>query len=853
MPRRSIAPRKLGWMLAALAAGILLCQALPAQEPPAAPQPAPQPAPTPLHERIDALLESTSLGPRAPLAADADFLRRVYLDLNGTIPDAATARAFLDDASPGKREALVNQLVERPQFARHMARVFDVMWMERRAEKNVPTLEWQEYLRQGFVAGKTLDQLVREILSADGVDPAQRPAARFYLDRDGDPNLVARDVGRLFFGRDMQCAQCHDHPLVSDYLQADYYGMLAFVSRGELFVDTKATKSYYAEKAEGEVNYKSVFTGDARDHVIPKLPDGAALSEPALKSDEQYVIAPAKDVRPVPKYSRRAQLAAAATSGKSEAFNRNLANRLWAVMLGRGLVHPLDMQHSANPAVQSQLLALLTEELVRLKFDAKAFLREVALSRAYQRSSESMIPQDGLPDIAALAPALDAWRAELTRLESELKPLEEASNKAHAELATAYEAFSKSAAARDAALKAHGEAKKASDEVSAALAAAIKDVAAKDDILKALTEARDKAQAAVAKLPDDKPLVEAAGQFKTRTAEVEAQLAAGRKTVSEKTPLGQTAALKLGEAEAAWQTAGAAVTAAKPPLDVAEAADRLAAQKFRAAKARKRELEASLADAQALTTYTALQAAVQASQAAVQSATEQVAVLKSQTATAEQTAQAETAAKAASDKLASDRAAADTAYAALVDRSTVRFTLGALKPLSPEQLSYATMQALGVADAERAALEPQVKKDIEAQAGIAAEARPLEEQRLLEARLDEKLRGNIPPFVALFGQQPGQAAEFNATVHQALFFSNGGLLAGWLNPGGNNLTERLAKMSEPAAVADELYLTVLTRRPTADEQAAVAGYWQAGQADRAAAAREMVWSLVTSAEFRFNH
>ena len=80
-----------------------------------------------------------------------------------------------------------------------------------------------------------------------------------------------------------------------------------------------------------------------------------------------------------PKYSRRAQLAALATDGTNAAFNRNLANRLWAQMMGRGLVHPLDMQHSGNPAVQSQLLALLADELVRMKFDAKAFLRELAL------------------------------------------------------------------------------------------------------------------------------------------------------------------------------------------------------------------------------------------------------------------------------------------------------------------------------------------------------------------------------------------------------------------------------------------------------------------------------------------
>ena len=105
----------------------------------------------------------------------------------------------------------------------------------------------------------------------------------------------------------------------------------------------------------------------------------------------------------------------------------------------------------------------------------------------------------------------------------------------------------------------------------------------------------------------------------------------------------------------------------------------------------------------------------------------------------------------------------------------------------------------------------------------------------------------------LFGQQPGQAPTFQATVHQALFLANGGLLAGWLNPGGNNLTERLTKIEDPAALAEELYLSVLTRRPTADEQAQVAAYWIAAKADRAAAARDMVWSLLASAEFRFNH
>jgi hypothetical protein len=89
-------------------------------------------------------------------------------------------------------------------------------------------------------------------------------------------------------------------------------------------------------------------------------------------------------------------------------------------------------------------------------------------------------------------------------------------------------------------------------------------------------------------------------------------------------------------------------------------------------------------------------------------------------------------------------------------------------------------------------------------------------------------------------------------VQQALFLTNGELVSGWLKPSGNNLAERLAKIDQSPALADELYLSVLSRRPTAEEQTAVANYCQT-QADRAAAVRELIWSLVSSSEFRFNH
>ncbi len=265
------------------------------------------------------------------------------------------------------------------------------------------------------------------------------------------------------------------------------------------------------------------------------------------------------------------------------------------------------------------------------------------------------------------------------------------------------------------------------------------------------------------------------------------------------------------------------------------------------------ELAKRIEENQQAADYQALLATAEASLAAAQAAAENLtAIAANETATAEDHTAADTAAREAEAKAAADRAAAEKAWSTLVDESTTRFALAELKPLSPEQLAWSTMQAVGLVDQQRQALSAEAQKQAAAVTGIPPEALATVQEKFLEELVDKKLAGNINQFVSLFGQQPGQAPSFQATVHQALFLANGGLLAGWLNPGGGNLTERLSKLEDPAAVADELYLTVFTRRPTADEAAAVAEYWAAAKDDRATAAREMVWSLVTSAEFRFS-
>ena len=167
------------------------------------------------------------------------------------IPTSAEARAFLDDPSAYKRQKLIDRLLAGPEYARRMQEVFDAMLMERRDDTYVPAPEWQGFLRRAFADNLPYDQLVTEILSADGTDPTTRGAAKFYLDRLADPNLLTRDVGRMFLGRDFQCAQCHDHPLIDDYKQAHYYGIFAFLNRTTLVRNRQENRGAHREGRRG--------------------------------------------------------------------------------------------------------------------------------------------------------------------------------------------------------------------------------------------------------------------------------------------------------------------------------------------------------------------------------------------------------------------------------------------------------------------------------------------------------------------------------------------------------------------------------------------------------------------------
>lgn len=926
----------------------------------------------PLHALIDQRLKPVStLAPGR--CTDAEFLRRASLDLVGMPPTVAETRAFLADTAPDKRERLLDRLFASPHYARHLAATLDVMLMERRPNTNVTADEWQAWLLKSVQENKPWNVLARELIQADGDDPTQRPPARFTLDRGSDPHMLTRDIGRIFFGRDMQCAQCHDHPLVGDYLQSDYHGLLAFVNPSYAVVRKEGDKekTVQGERAGADLKFSSVFEG--APHITgPRMPDGVEIEEPFFLPGDEYQVAPADNVKAVPKFSHRAKLAELATSGANRAFNENIANRLWAHMFGRGLVQPLDFIHPNNPAVDPELLRLLGERFAAMNFDIRAFLREIALSSAYQRSLDP--PKELL---AAAVPAA----TEATQLQQSQAALEQssiASDEAYTKAAEAWHAAESTMlpvmGELDTVKAQYADAKKKVDEAVKAAADATAQKEAKQKIADPITQAATAAQQAVQTLPEDKELAEAAQKFVARSQQLATELAALAKAVEEKsaavkpptdawnsvkptveaalskvTPLSAatiqaeqamraartkaeadsealaavdrqlttvrrvaqlvdlnqaiaaaTQAVPKREAElvaaqkqladdapvvaqneVAVKTATDTVTGATAALNAAtaehakrvEVAQAIAAA-FAAADAARQKVpdDALLADAAAklqdranvlgsktgesqsqVDMAIAAQKAAGDVQAAAQKALE---VAIAQRAQHEQGVASATAALgAAQAEVTAKKSAFHTAVDDITERLTNDFTIASLKPLTPEQLCWSVFRVTGVYDrywqtevAELDKSKPLTEEQKKDAAQLAA--RDVE----LEQKTFDKLKGNVGAFVSLYGAAAGQPqGDFFSTADQALYAGNGGSINSWVAPAGDNVTDRIIKQTDPRAAADELYLTVLTRSPTEEETTEVVNYLTSRAADKAAAAQELVWGLINSAEFRFNH
>ena len=356
-----------------------------------------------LPQRIDKLIAAKA-GRQAlgGVASDSEFLRRVYLDFSGQIPTADVARKFLANQSADKRARLIDQLFADARWAETMAERFHVMLMERRGKDD----EWRQWLGAAFKTNKPWDAMAREMLAPEGTDAAKAGAWFFitkrlekYGQNPTDHPGLTRDVGRMFMGVDLQCAQCHRHLTVKDYKQLDFQGLYAAYSNLRLQNPNDTIKVKWAMESllKKELEFGSVFS-EIKKTTGPRVPFGVSVTIPEFKKGEEWAVAPdkKKGVSGRLKFSPLREVATRMATPENPYFVRNITNRAWFLMMGRGLIEPLDMVHTKNPPSHPELLDLLTKELVAHKFDLKWLFRELARTQTYQRSS--MLPKGGGKD-----------------------------------------------------------------------------------------------------------------------------------------------------------------------------------------------------------------------------------------------------------------------------------------------------------------------------------------------------------------------------------------------------------------------------------------------------------------------
>ena len=298
--------------------------------------------------------------PVSPIADDATFLRRVSLDMTGTLPTAAEARAFLTDTSPDKRQRLVESLFQRPEYADYWAlRWGDLLQVDKDVITPQGAVAMTRWIRRQIERNVPYDQFVRSILTVEGTTLAESPAGFYQVQKD--PEKLARSVSQLFLGVRIECAQCHHHPF-ERWDQRDYVALAGFFTG---------------------VDRRAVSTGGLK--IVDK--EGADLKHP--RSEE--VIPAAGLGAPAAVLSqptaRRRALADWVTHKDNLYFARSIVNRLWAHYMGRGLVEPIDDLRATNPASNEPLLDALAQHLIDQKYDLRAVTRTLIESQVYQLTS----------------------------------------------------------------------------------------------------------------------------------------------------------------------------------------------------------------------------------------------------------------------------------------------------------------------------------------------------------------------------------------------------------------------------------------------------------------------------------
>ncbi len=350
---------------------------------------------------IDATLVAAKV-PASPLADDAEFLRRVTLDLTGTVPTYDRAVSFLLDSDPYKRAKLIDELLASPEYGQLFGRQWADLLIKRDFDSN-KRLDAEPFV--GWLAGKLnqgagWDGIVRDILTASGKEEATPQALYYLANQDNNqpsPAKLVGATGNLFMGVQIQCAECHVHPTVDKWSQKDFWGMAAFFAhvvadretgeKGKPMPGTATIHEVEKKAAPKPMVAKKTGAKEVKPGGTIAIPDPTDNKKTVGTARAKFFEGPSPILRSAP---YRPTMAAWVTSKQNKYFAANAVNRLWAHLFARGLVHPIEEMRDENKPSHPVVLQMLSDGLVKNGYDLKFVLRAICNSNAYQRTSKPL-------------------------------------------------------------------------------------------------------------------------------------------------------------------------------------------------------------------------------------------------------------------------------------------------------------------------------------------------------------------------------------------------------------------------------------------------------------------------------
>ena len=319
-------------------------------------------------------LQSLGIEP-SPVVSDHAFLRRASLDLIGRLPTVEEARVFLDlndkDSEVDKRAKLVDRLLESPEYADHWAGYWADLLRPNPYRVGIKAvLNYDNWIRQQFRDNVPYDSFVRDLVTAKG-STWQNGAATLFRDRRS-PDEMGTLISQLFLGIRLDCAKCHHHPF-ERWSQQDFYQFSAYFAK---------------------VNYKGtglsppISGGEETVFASTKGSVSHPLTGQTMTPTPLYDVANSNEATATDPLDPRERLADWMTSRENDFFAKVQVNRTWAILMGRGLVEPVDDLRTTNPPTNPKLLDALADDFQASGYDFKKLLKTIALSRVYSHSSE---------------------------------------------------------------------------------------------------------------------------------------------------------------------------------------------------------------------------------------------------------------------------------------------------------------------------------------------------------------------------------------------------------------------------------------------------------------------------------